>query len=245
MEDDVLRKFNKDFFSRQDIFEHVKKDNCEFKETQLRYLIGKLQQNNQITRIGNNTYIKNKPDEVKFVYQGNYSNIATEVANKINNQFPRLDIRVWELRWLNEFLNHQIAHNKIFVEVERDACEFVYDSLSEDYQGKLMLMPSPKDLYRYGVNDGLIISHLVTESPKGVRSKYDTPLEKIIVDMFSNKLILSIVSKGDYDFAIQEMFNKYRINQTMLFRYARRRNKKDVITDFILSNTDIQLIEGE
>ena len=67
-------------------------------------------------------------------------------------------------------------------------------------------------------------------------------LEKIIVDLFANKLLNSILSKGDYPEMLERMFEKYKINQVMLFRYARRRNKEKEIFDFIKDKTNINLI---
>ena len=52
-----------------------------------------------------------------------------EVASLIQEQFPLLDFSIMELIQLNDFVNHQIAHNVLFLSVEVDMIEFVFDSL--------------------------------------------------------------------------------------------------------------------
>jgi len=229
-------------FTRQDILEWLQKESPGFRDTQLRYTLGKMIDSGSIIREGRNRYIFADQDG-RSNYRGPYSALAQEIAEEVSLAFPLLEIRVWELSWLNEFMNHQIAHNKIFIETERDACGHVYDNLAEKYKGRLMLMPATEDVYRYGVDDGLIISHLISEAPKSSGAPYETPIEKLLVDMFSNKYILSSVSRGDYPDAVEEMFSKYIINQKALLRYAKRRNRREEIIKFIKKETSVTLLE--
>lgn len=170
-----------------------------------------------------------------------YSDEAQSMVEMMGQKYPLLDYRVWELSWLNEFWNHQIAQNKIFIEVERMGCDFVYTELSGRYSGNMLLMPNEKELYRYGGPDTVIIDRLVSEAPKGSPESYNTPLEKIIVDLFANKNLRSMVHIGEYAGAIAEMFNKYYIDQTKLFRYANRRSKKAEVIRFLTEEAGIEV----
>lgn len=51
-----------------------------------------------------------------------------------------------------------------------------------------------------------------------------------------------MVSRGDYPMMLEDMFKKYTINQTKLFRYAKRRNKYEELVEYIRDNTNIKLI---
>ena len=84
---------------------------------------------------------------------------------------------------MNEFLNHQIAHNKLFLEVKNVGCEFVYSKFTEDYEARILLRPSTKELFLYGIDNGIII-----------------------------------------------------------FRYARRRNRADIIYHFLKEETDVEVL---
>jgi hypothetical protein len=114
-----------------------------------------------------------------------------------------------------------LAHNKIFLEVEKDGGDFVFSTLTEKFPGKVLLKPKAQEILRYGTDDVIIINHLVTEAPKSDGEPYQVPLEKPIVDLFANKHLMR--SKGDYPSAIELMSATYRIDQDSMLRYARRR----------------------
>ena len=240
---EILNKISNDIFTRQHILEASKIVDSSFKETQLRYLMGMLQNSNLIIRVGYNQYKKALKTPKKPVYLGVYSKTALTVIKFMENNFPLLEYRVWELSWLNEFFNHLIASNKIFLEVEREGCDFVFSLLIDKYPGKVLLSPKAKEILQYGSDDGIIINRLVTESPKSEDKRYQVPLEKLIVDLLANKTLT--ISKGEYPMAIEEMFAKYQIDQIPLFRYARRRNKRKELFVFLQQKTNIELlVEG-
>ncbi len=70
---------------------------------------------------------------------------------------------------------------------------------------------------------------------------YNTLLEKVIVDLFANKKLRSMVHIGEYAKAIKEMFDKYYIDQAKLFRYAARRNKKEEVYRFLTEEAGIEI----
>lgn len=230
--------------NRQRLLEYAINIDSDFKETLFRNLLEKLLNEGDLIRIGRNQYQKANKKNSKEIYHNQYSKEALQVVDLMKKKYPLLDYRIWEINWLNEFWNHQIAQNKIFVEVERMGCDFVYTELSEVYSGNILLRPNEKELYRYGRANTIIVDRLVSESPKGNPESYNTPLEKMIVDLFANKNIREMVHIGEYARAIAEMFDKYYVDQVKLFRYAARRNKKEEIYDFFTKEAGIEIIAG-
>lgn len=236
----VIRKLPDGTCTRQQILHAARIVEPSFKETQLRYLMGTLHDYRLIVRVGRNQYKKVEKEPKKSVFSGVYSHAAQQVIEHMQKQFPLLSYRVWELSWLNEFFNHQLAHNKIFVEVEKDGCDFVFTALVEKFPGRVLLRPKAQELLQYGTDDGIIIDRLVSEAPKSDGEPYQVPLEKLIVDLFANKNLM--LSKGDYPSAIETMFATYRIDQVSILRYARRRNKVKDVFGFIRDKTSIELL---
>lgn len=232
-------------FSRKDIFDAAYNNDNTFRESQMRFLIEKLLKKEKIMRISRNRYIKVCSDtekgQIKECYNGLYSSNAKEIIDELKNKYPYVKFQVWELGMLNEFVNHLISQNLIFIEVENDACEFVYSYLKELGKEGLLLKPTDKELTYYIDDNAIIINRLISETPQKNNS-HEVLLEKIIVDLFANKLLNSILSKGDYPEMIERMFAKYKVDQVMLFRYARRRNKEKEIYDFIKDKTNINLV---
>lgn len=240
----IVAQIKKQTFSRADIFEAASSENPDFSKTNIRNLLEKMQNAGQIAKIGRNQYQKTSSKKLP-VYNPSYSEKASILLDVIKEKYPLVDFRIWDLIVLNEFLNHQLSHNKIFVEVENDAVDFVFQTLAEKFPDDVLLKPTSDEVYRYSKDDGIIVTRLVSESPKGNREKHALSLEKLVVDMFASKLIQSLVSKGDYSLALNDMFSKYTIDQVKLFRYAKRRNKADEIKEFLRQKTNVKICSEE
>ena len=238
----LLNNIEKDVFTRHDLFNAAIKEQDSFKETDMRNLIESLQKNGLITRISHNHYVRNDSYGIKKDYVPVYSDEASEIIADIKEKYPYLSFQVWELSWFNEFLVHLTAHNKIFVDVENDGCEFVYSSLSDKFQVNILLKPSAKELQYYFRGEGVIVERMISESPNTKGMAYETPIEKLIVEMFANKSLMSMISKGDYPYVLENMFEKYNIDQVKMLRYARRRNKEKELVSYINEHTKIDLM---
>ena len=180
-------------FSREDFITAFQKKNK--RKDSGRYNFQKLLENGDIYRVGRNSY--RIAEDSKRNYSYLYSELSLDLAKKIEEQYPELDFRIFELVQLNEFVNHQIAHNVIFVSVESGLGTYVFDSLKEQYTGKILLNPSVETFHQYWSDDIIIIKKLISESPKGERDVWETKLEKILVDLVADKLLLSCVSRGE------------------------------------------------
>jgi hypothetical protein len=239
----IIHALPESSFSRQEILDAARTVDPSFKETQLRNLMGTLLGSNLIVRVGRNQYKKVEKEPKKSVFTGVYSNAALQVIQYMQEQFPLILFRVWELSWLNEFFNHLIARNQIFLEVEKDGCDFVFSALAEKLPGRVLLRPKAQELLLYGTDDGIIIDQLITEAPKSDGEPYQVPLEKLIVDLFAKKNLM--LCKGDFPSAIEMMFSNYRIDQVSMLRYARRRNKVKDVFGFLKDQTTIELLVKE
>ncbi|MFA6846066.1 MAG: DUF6577 family protein [Sphaerochaetaceae bacterium] len=81
--------------------------------------MGTLLDSNLMLRIGRNQYKIVGKEPKKRMFAGVYSNTALQLVKCIQERFP---FGLWELSWLNEFFNHLVARNQIFLEVEKEAC---------------------------------------------------------------------------------------------------------------------------
>ena len=179
-------------------------------------------------------------EDSKEYYSYQYSESAFDIAKKIETLYPELDFRIFELVQLNEFVNHQIAHNVIFVSVESGLGSYVFDSLKDQYLGKILLNPSVEIFHQYWSEDMIVIQKLVSESPKGEGAVWETRLEKMLVDLVADKLLLSSVNSGEYDSIFHQAFQDFYIDESQLFRYARRRNAKNKVLLHI-NETDLRM----
>jgi hypothetical protein len=138
---------------------------------------------------------------------------------------------VWNTKLINEFMLHQPGRFYTILEVDKDAMESVFYDLKD--QGRdVFLNPSEEVLSKYVVSkkEPIIITSLITEAPleeiDGVKT---TSLEKVLVDICSNETLFSAQQGAELTRIYETAFEKYTISETKLLRYARRRNKKEVV----------------
>lgn len=245
MKDYMLHNRMPDYtISRQDIMDLVLEIEPTFREGQMKRLLAYMIEESMIEHVGRNKYRKVTEKAELKKYDSTYSETATRIVSIMNDEFPLVDFRVWELSWLNEFVNHQIGRNFIFLEVEKDGCEFIFERFAQEFEGKVLLRPDSDSILRYGVNDSIIIDRLISECPKGNEEKYNLAIEKLIVDMFANKKLKGMLYEGDYSAALETMFSSYEVDQVKMFRYARRRNKEKELKNYLKQKTNVELKVG-
>ena len=86
------------------------------------------------------------------------------------------------------------------------------------------------------------IQRLLSEAPKPLGDMKECRLEKLLVDLFSNKFTEQLVERAEHAGIYKKAFRKYYIDEKKMFRYARRRNLEKEIKDFIEKETNIQLL---
>ena len=238
--ENLVENIDKKVFGRKEILEAAYRENSAFKATSFRNLMAHLLDSKTIVRVGRNRYINKSLKN----YENLCSDQVADIISKVEARFPLLDFQVWELRWLNEFFNHLIAKNIVFLEVENSGCEFVYSFLSETRKGGVLLRPSQKELEFYSFDGTVIVNRLISETPKKRINSHHVAIEKIIVDLFADKTVKSLLSVDDYPEAIERIFERYAVDRSKLFRYAGRRNKSEEITAFLKNNTSVDLLTG-
>ncbi|MBP3808956.1 MAG: hypothetical protein ILA13_11305 [Eubacterium sp.] len=136
---------------------------------------------------------------------------------------------------MNEFVNHLITHNVIFIAVEDNLGEFVFSTLKKRFPGKVFLSPTSDIYHNYVTDDTIVIYKLISESPRGMDKQWNTRLEKLLVDLIVDKSIKDAISKGEIKNIFTGVFEKYAIDENTMFRYARRRGSVDKVRSYINS----------
>lgn len=225
-------------FDKKLFFEKVIENVGELSKSSLEKYLKKYLQSGEIARIGRNAYCVrgNLRD-----YEYDYSDLSVHIAEILNDEFYDLDFRISELYQMNRFLNHQIAHNVMFVFVEKELCTSVFERLKKEYEGNILINPTEDDFFNYRRDDMIVVRNLLTESPKGKKEVWHTGLEKMLVDIFSENLIKALFSESEYPAIYEEAFGSYVIDESQMFRYAKRRKSDGRIKKFIQEETNVKL----
>ena len=227
-------------FSRTEFINAYRTEQPEQSDEAAVYALRKLLKDGGIIRVSWNQYA---PPQKKRLYHHDYSAISEEVAGKILNECMDPVFQIFELTQLNVFVNHLIAHNTVFVYVENELLDYVFDLLRQTYPGKVMFKPSVDEYYRYLVDDEIVVGRLPSETPKGLDVPWHSRLEKILVDVAVDKLLSQLVPSGEYDNIFNESFERYYLDETAMRRYAKRKGAEGKFDSFLRKH-DYQMAEA-
>ena len=226
-------------FTRKELLESFRMAGYMLSEASFYKKVEELVKNGQIIRVGRNVY--SLPDDKRLTYEYKYSELAEAVAQEIAQQYPYVNFSIFEFVQLNDFVNHLIAHNVIFLSVEADIMEFVFETLRDKYPGKVLINPTVEIYHQYWSDNMIVLGKLTTEAPKGQKASWHTRLEKMLVDIMAEPLLLASISRAEYPHIYEDAFDRYIVDENGLFRYASRRKVTKKIKELIRKETDIVL----
>lgn len=123
MDEKIKTLYKLSVFNKKTFFDTITDNVGVLSKSILEKYLKKYLESGEIVRIGRNAYcVRGKLKD----YEYDYSGIAVHIAKILNEDFYDLDFRISELYQMNRFLNHQIAHNVIFVFVENLSLTCMY-----------------------------------------------------------------------------------------------------------------------
>lgn len=230
---------NKSNFSRADIVNAFEANGIKLSPPLLKKRLQEMLDSGTIARVGRNAYCIPEKGERIYTYQ--YSDLANDVADVVAESHPLLNFSISELIQINEFVNHQIAHNVVFLSVEDEVADFVFDTLKEKFPGKVLLNPNVELFHQYWYDNMIVIGKLITEAPKGKQMPWHARIEKVLVDILNEPLWQESVGESEMPTIYEDAFSRYVIDESCLFRYAQRRTAEKRIRKFIAEKTNITL----
>jgi len=159
----------------------------------------------------------------------------TSINKKLKAKFPYINICIWNTSALNEFMTHQPGYFYTLVEVDREAIEPVFYYL-KDLKYQVFINPTQDILEKYMPKDKevIILKPLISQAPllniKGVKT---TTLEKMLVDVFSDKILFSAQQGSEMRTIFKNAFDKYTVNRSSMLRYSDRRRKKEQLKKYL------------
>lgn len=219
-------------FTKQQFTSMVREMNAEYSGSSVSWLLSELKREQKIASVGRGVYIRVTEKNKKRKYSYDHLEAYLEIEQAVSREFPLVEFQMWEIYQMNEFVNHLFGKNTIFLEVE-NLCEALVFEMLHDRFSDVLFCPT-KDIYyrQRGNDDTVVVQKLISEAPKPVIG-HSAPLEKLLVDLFSNKLTGKLISRSEYQGIYEEAFSRYSIDEIKMFRYARRRNLEAEIKAFL------------
>lgn len=231
----ILKLSNKMTYSRDDLFHIMQSDKTDLSDSAFRWTLYNLLKEQKLFKTGRDAYETVKPKDLP-IYTPYYSEKASILMKKLSNQYPELEFVIFESVLLNEFLNHQIAQNTIYIQVEKDVSSYVFDRLHEEYAGNVLYKPGKSEFDKYWSKDCVVVLDLISQAPMSQNDPHEITLEKMLVDIISEKSISETFSPSEIPHIFEEAINSYKLDKRKMNRYAGRRGKTSQINKYIGGN---------
>lgn len=169
------------------------------------------------------------------------SSLTKSIYAKLKTKFPYINLCIWNTSVLNEFMIHQSNQFYYLVETDKETTDSIFYFLRE-LKKSVFLEPTPDILEKYLFNEKevFIVKSLISEAPTQIIKKVNTAtIEKILVDIFCDKVIFSAQQGTEMRTIFKEAFNKHTIKQSKMLRYADRRRKKEDFSQFMKDITNL------
>ena len=240
--DAILEKFQGgEVFDKPSFRQSVHSLYPDCSEAMINWLLHSFREKGILSSVGaGKYYVTSAHEATKKMYIYPHSPEFFDLETQITDRFPLLKFQMWELIQMNDFVNHQIAKNVIFIETENMMVNSVYEDLHTKHP-YAMIEPDTALFYKLrGPDTDIVVQKLPSEAPAPLIN-HSCTLEKIVVDILSKKLTGQLIERSEYPAIYEGIFNKFHIDETRMFRYARRRNLYNALRSFIFEQTNIQL----
>ena len=196
------------------------------------WAINKLLQRGALVRKGYGEY--SLPDgEIRCIFSPDYSEEASLLRKTLSEKYPHVAFTVFETVLMNSFLNHLVGQNTIFLQVEKESSIHVFRYFQDEGLSNLLYKPSKKDFNLYWKTGTVVITDMVSEAPLRNDEPHCIMLEKMLVDMCADKLIVSTFSKAELPDVFEQVKRRYAVDNPKMMRYARRRHKEKEIIKYL------------
>ena len=219
-------------YSHQDLIKLLENDYPQMRESSYHWAVCGMLKSGNITRIARNAYVVQN-ERGKPLYRPAYSDLAAKIIRQVSDKYPSVRFTVFETALMNDFLNHLVAQNTVFIQVEKDISIFVFRFLQELGYEHLLYKPKKEDYALYWEKDCIVVTDMISEAPLSASAPHEICLEKMLVDMYCDKLISAAYSKSEYPQVLQQAMETYRIESTKMMRYAKRRGREDEIKEIL------------
>ena len=216
--------------SYKDLFPFIQKEFPSLAEKTIDWKIYQLKSKGILSHISRGIYSLRKKND----FTPELSPYLKRIFKKVKRDLPLINFCIWDSRWFNEFMIHQIFRYYIVVETEKDAADSVFNILT-GFSKNVFLNPDRETFRRYISNysEVIIVKSLISEAPLLEIENIMVPsIEKLLIDCLTD-VDLFAAQQDELDNIYQMVFQKYPVNTNKISRYARRRGQIDELENKI------------
>jgi len=218
-------------FSTRELIAFLQKEYPELKDGTLGWKINQLKKEELIFQVGRGFYaFIQKPE-----FNPTLSLKSKRLYNKVKKIMPELDICIWELSMIDQILGKDEDRYLVFIGAKKEGLEGMFNNML-DFSKNVFLNPDKTTTKRYVLptEKAILLVPLVTETPLiEIKETLIPSIEGLLVNAFIiDDLILKPTGRS-LGQLFKNAFDKYKVNESKLLRYAARRDKREKLHTFI------------
>ena len=221
-----------EMFTHTQIFNSWLKSGNAVTQAALWKRLKSLVKKGELIVVGHDSYLWAKETNLQS-YRPIVSAMANQVLREMAEQYGRMNYTLFELHWLNDFLNHLLGRNALFVMVERNYAPFVFEFLQGCHGGGVLLDPSEEDYFRYVDNQMLLVVKKPSQGPVNRLMPHVAPPEQWLADIIADERISASFEGAELPQIFSAFRDRYVVNKSALFRYAKRRGVYERVKDLL------------
>lgn len=164
--EEVLDRIDdKKTYCHKELMDELRLLKTDLPDSSYHWVISGLVRDGALTRRGYDSYSLSS-DHPKDEYVPIYSDTAEGLIRLISEKYPYVQFTAFETVLMNEFLNHLIAQNTVFIQVEKESGIYVFRFLQEQGIQNVMYKPGKKDFNLYWSKDCVIVTDIDIISPR-------------------------------------------------------------------------------
>ena len=224
-------------YSHKELLNLFEKTKPDLADNSYHWIVSCLIRDGRLFRHGYDAYSLPNGGEVEE-YRPLYSDEAQGLINAIVDRFPNVAFTVFETVLLNDFLNHLISRNTIFLQVGKESSLYVFRYLQDEGYDNVLYKPTGEEMALYWSSGSIIVMNLISEAPIRKAEPHEITLEKMLVDMLADKLIAASYSKAEYPDVIEQAEVRFLLDKKRMLRYARRRNRYEEVSHYLIGRIE-------
>jgi hypothetical protein len=241
LETQLIQQFTgREIFSRDELFSFFKQYEPDLKEGTFGWRIYDLKQKHIIKDVKKGFYTLEQKQPFRPVPDA----MIEQLGNFLQNSFLIHFYNVWTTAWLNELIELQATSFLYILEVDKESIQEVFFTLKD--KGKfqnLFLKPDQRVIETYisELREAIVIEPMITRAPVFKMKNIIFPtLEKILVDLYCDEELFFAYQGYQLVKIYEACMEKYLINYSRLFNYAKRRNREEALKNFLDENDTLR-----
>lgn len=231
---------NRESFTRSELREFFLQFEHGLLEGTFAWRIWKMKNKGSLHAIDRGVYAINKKSVFKPLEEVPYKELHNKIMMRLTilstEQLKKDVYCIWDTKWLNRYMVHQLFSTYIVLEVNENYIESVFFSLKEEGVENIFYKPGKEifSKYMFNLKDAIVLKSMYTRSPvQSVNQIRYASIEKILVDLCADADYFYFVQGREMNRIYENAFEMHNINLSKLLNYALRRHCKESVLEFI------------